>query len=191
MSCFFLHFQVFLWMHHLRDWIWERLKLWRTFKGLQPSKPPPPPLTVSNLNSSCFTQTPNCFLDFHPLFFCFPFIRSTLAIEAERIFLVQMDLWSKSLTLKRNRLEQTVEGYPQPSEQGSQTNGESADLLTSLQLLHPKLTNLKFGLNCISLFCFVFYIYFEVWIHEWGSLGKIGDYIHCFLFLFIEFPPTL
>lgn len=77
---------------------------------------PPPPLTVSNLNSSCFTRTPNCFLDFHPLFFCFPFIRSTLAIEAERIFLVQMDLWSKSLTLKRNRLEQTVEGYPQPAQ---------------------------------------------------------------------------
>lgn len=40
--CFFLHFQVFLWMRHLRDWIWERLKLWRTFKGLQPSKPPTP-----------------------------------------------------------------------------------------------------------------------------------------------------
>lgn len=27
--------QVFLWMHHLRDWIWERLRLWRIFKGLQ------------------------------------------------------------------------------------------------------------------------------------------------------------
>lgn len=45
-------------MPHLRDWIWERLRLWRTFKGLQPSKPhwlypfwtaavlPEPPLTL-------------------------------------------------------------------------------------------------------------------------------------------------
>lgn len=27
--------QVFLWTHHLRDWTWERLRLWRIFKGLQ------------------------------------------------------------------------------------------------------------------------------------------------------------
>lgn len=46
--------QVFLWMRHLRDWIWERLRLWRTFKGLQPSKTP---LTLSDLNSSSVTWT--------------------------------------------------------------------------------------------------------------------------------------
>lgn len=71
-------------MRHLRDWTWERLRLWRTFKGLQPSKPHwlYPIWTAADLPDPIATAPPTASTTF-TFIFSFPFIRHTLVIPHE------------------------------------------------------------------------------------------------------------
>ena len=200
------HSQVFLWTRHLRDWIWARLRLWRTFKGLQPSKPP---LTVSDMNSSCFTWTPaavppRLLPQLSPIFsvsrlsdmnLVIPhkFFKKTVNSEAG---CVPCCLRTYNLTkpLQRNGLEGTGQ-WKQPTNQDSnlQINSKfwrGVDLLGD-QLLEShvlSLANFKFGIHCMGCFFFFKCGYTDGVVGvSWERLERLYP---LFLFYLLKFSPS-
>lgn len=129
-------------MHHLRDWIWERLRRWRTFKGLQPSKPhwlypiwtaavvPKPPAAAPPTASTTFT-----------FIFSFTFIRHTLVIPhkvqiankrwslRQGVFSFCLRTYNLMKTPERNGPEQTGQWNIRPAKRAitkwTRVSGES------------------------------------------------------------------
>ena len=182
----FFYFQVFLWMRHPRDWIWERLRLWRTFKGLQPSKTPtdcirfeqqlfylnPPATTPPWLLPRLYFQSP-VYLSDISLVICLKFQivnKQTVISEPGRVFLLLTDRRSddENPTRETDWSKAARETSDQPRERSSNELSAEASMSFRSRVMscyrNSVTTNFKFGL----------WDFFKVWIYGWGGWAITG-----------------
>lgn len=167
-------------MRHLRDWIWVRLRLWRTFKGLQPSRLHwLYPIWTAAVLPKLLPQPqllPRPLFSVSPLsdVIWYSLKKSKLWTNRDHwgrmcFFLLLMDLWSD----KNPWEELTGENWPVKYSMSQPSNLKKIcrEIDACHQLLSPHnvlrykfTTNYKFGLHCIR-----FYLSVDIWLGYYGK----------------------